>query len=479
VIRILIFVLVVATVTLPRLTDSLWLDEFSTAWTTAGTFEESFDRSLRYQGQSPLYYVFVWGWRQLTSGSEPQLRLLSFTAGLAGCAVAYATFERNFGRWGGLLAASAMLSSISLLRSLISARPYSFALLASFLSLSFLMLALRDQRHDNVRSWSFSFLLAALASYLHYIFMLVPVALAVVFVRHSSLGSRKLLVLFLALLSLLPACVPVVTLWLRRHEVSAGGIPGYGEVLALTFPFFSLLGGVFILGMYGGQWRRLVLKDDQPYLFAGMVLFLLPLVVLLAVSSFLSLTLFLPRYLLVSLPGFILLLVVLGQGGIGRPVLGVTTCLSLAWQGLFAGPLRPPEDWRAAFGSLDTEQQSTAQMLVFAGFAELRSEAFTQDRANLPYLISSAIYYAKNASFRPYPCRKMREPSPLPQSSPVILVGRNSLEAEGAMYDRCVAALEREGFGVVRTEWFGGVFVAYFGRLSKDVSAVYSRAWRF
>src|SRR5438876_11332789 len=62
---------------LPPLSSSLWHDEAGTYWVAKEGFAETVDRAIRYQGQSPLYYLIVWVMLHLGGASEIILRLPS------------------------------------------------------------------------------------------------------------------------------------------------------------------------------------------------------------------------------------------------------------------------------------------------------------------------------------------------------------------------------------------------------------------
>jgi hypothetical protein len=57
---------------------SFGLDETISAWVTDASLQQSWQRALSYQGQSPLYFALLWCWRSLSGDSEWALRLPSF-----------------------------------------------------------------------------------------------------------------------------------------------------------------------------------------------------------------------------------------------------------------------------------------------------------------------------------------------------------------------------------------------------------------
>src|SRR6476469_554725 len=63
--------------------SSLWVDEFGTLWVAEASLSQTVQRAIPVQGQTPLYYVLVWGALRTIGESELSLRILSLAAILA------------------------------------------------------------------------------------------------------------------------------------------------------------------------------------------------------------------------------------------------------------------------------------------------------------------------------------------------------------------------------------------------------------
>lgn len=120
---------------LAHLRESLWLDEFGTLWVVEGDLGRTVSRTLEFQAQSPLYYVFPWLAVQLLGESEVALRLPSVLFGLATCLAVNGVGRELAGRAVGVVSALLAWVAPPLVSGSIEARPYALAALATALVL--------------------------------------------------------------------------------------------------------------------------------------------------------------------------------------------------------------------------------------------------------------------------------------------------------------------------------------------------------
>jgi predicted membrane-bound mannosyltransferase len=106
---------------------SLWLDEFGTLWAIEGSFSQMWERANAFQGQSPFYYSLARLFVHLFVESEITLRFLSFILGLSAVYGVYLLGRFLDGRNSGLIAASLLWITPSMVQASADARPYALA----------------------------------------------------------------------------------------------------------------------------------------------------------------------------------------------------------------------------------------------------------------------------------------------------------------------------------------------------------------
>jgi uncharacterized membrane protein len=124
------------------LADSLWLDEFGTLWAVEEDVRTVFDRVMTIHGQSPAYYLVIWGVVRLFGESELAVRLPSLLFGAGIAVVAYAIGAEVRGRAAGLLAAGLAWLAYPVIDATVNARAYALAgLMASVMLWGFVRAA--------------------------------------------------------------------------------------------------------------------------------------------------------------------------------------------------------------------------------------------------------------------------------------------------------------------------------------------------
>ncbi len=104
------------------------LDETLTAWVTGDGAGDAISRAQEYQGQSPLYFAGLWGWRQIVEDSEFWLRVPSALAVIAAAwhVLRWAVWDRDATGW---VAAGMLLTTVNVATRATTARPYAFLVL--------------------------------------------------------------------------------------------------------------------------------------------------------------------------------------------------------------------------------------------------------------------------------------------------------------------------------------------------------------
>ncbi len=294
--------------------SGLSLDETSTSWVVSGTWHETIGRAIRYQGQSPLYYLIVRAFTAVLGLNELSLRLPSV---LATALTAHLVFRIGRRLWDtevGYLSAVAFVSTAEICYAACDARPYALGVLAATAS----TLALIDWA-DTGRLAS-GLLYAVLATsivYVHYFFG------STYFVHGLYLwarirsgrpipGARSLAAVALAGLLCLAPLLPQMSALYGRHAQIEYSPPASWNAFAgslvplVTIPVLAI--GLCLLAL--GRLSWLVFRPS-PAGRAALALaagwHVVPRATILFVSRYVV-RVFLPRYHLNAAPGCALLL---------------------------------------------------------------------------------------------------------------------------------------------------------------------------
>lgn len=149
-------------------TRSYWLDETITAWVTSADLHTCIQRAYHYQGQSPVYFVLVWGIRQVLGSSELALRSLSIFATLGSILVTYRILQKlkmSKDAWAGAIIVGTVLWTSFFVT--LNARPYAAAIFCSLVSLHFLLGWLDSGSWKQLGGYLF---FSAATIVLHYLF---------------------------------------------------------------------------------------------------------------------------------------------------------------------------------------------------------------------------------------------------------------------------------------------------------------------
>jgi hypothetical protein len=388
------------------LAESFWLDETISAWIVSGSASEAYERSLRFQGQSPLYYVGLWIWAQLAGSSEQALRFPSLVLLGATLVVVYRWIRSSLGLYPAALGVVTLLSIDSFVLAL-SARPYAAGLLSVTLSLFFTDRGLREGRKSVLVLGGF---FLALSCYFHFLFALAGF---VILLRAGNEIGKVVGPLLLSSVACVPLLGQFFSLSERREALLFRAPPTIEELTRVVLPLPTLLQLVmavaavlicssFIAGAGGSGDRA---SDKRPMTCSWWIIgwWLLPALSLWLLAR-LEVGPFMDRYVLYTLPAVAILVAHASRRFCSlqsQRILFLAFSLFVAAR--FFERVWIVEDWRGAFKELASSGacQEGEQILVYSGLVELENSAWRKDRAMGEYLTAPAEVYAKGFIARP------------------------------------------------------------------------------
>lgn len=214
---------------------SLWLDETVTSWVTAGSFTDTIHRSIEYQGQSPLYFVILFGWRALFGSTEFALRSLSLLITAISFVLLYRLAKVLRIREVVPFVLIPFLSLEEVTRAAFGARPYALGLLG--VVWSFLALICYCER-GSVRDLTGYVLGSLIAFYSHYLFGLIAVVhLAILWSRRGSVRLRPLVLAWTIAIALSLPGLYHILLWTKKADtINFHYIPSVFQLLIGATP---------------------------------------------------------------------------------------------------------------------------------------------------------------------------------------------------------------------------------------------------
>ncbi len=224
---------------------SLWLDEFGTLWTIEGSFSQMWGRVNAFQGQSPFYYSLVWLIVHLLGESEVALRLLSLLLGLGTAYGMYLMGSFLYGEKAGLVSASLVWLTPSMVQTSSEARPYSLALFMTVI----LFYGFARAAGDGDRRGRLLFIVGGAGLFCaQYVLILVAVGIALGYTLFPPLRSKypaRHFILDVGLQLLFVSwCLPhLIQFWNRRESLSwLGSSKNY-------LVFVELIGGFIVCAL--------------------------------------------------------------------------------------------------------------------------------------------------------------------------------------------------------------------------------------
>lgn len=373
------------------LAESLWMDECISSWVTSQDLAQTISRTVDFQAQSPLYFVFLWISRQWFGSSEVQLRIPSLVFAFFGGLLLFGGVKKLWGTKFGLLAVVALVSQDSFLRSAVAARPYALGFAG--LGLGMFSLAQWWESHPW-RAWFWYVLGSLVVIYAHYLFapaLLVPVALIACRQRSWHVFWPGFLAWAVIGLCSVPALVHLKLIALQAGVYSYSKTPDFVDLLkAIIPPVFAVyfLCAASLAALFGEGKFRSWIPSPSVFVMLG-VGALGPIVIALA-CWFGGSSLWVERHFSWSACALSLALVIWLQGLPEK-----TTCIFMvAFLGLIL--MREVqrrwyfEDWR---GRLAEASTSGEQLLIYSGLVEWESREWREDPTRRSYLVESLAHY--------------------------------------------------------------------------------------
>ena len=284
----------------------LWTDETLSYWQIAGGFKQIWARSV--QGNSFAAYAYIlWLTKTLFGNRELVLRIPSILAMLGAVYVFYRCARELFDWDVSLIATVLFILPRGIAFAAIDVRPYPFALLVTNLTI---FLFLRWTKTNRKLYAALFGIASAGIFYFHYLFASILVALAIYYLiarRRSLRADLSQIGVALGCFSifLLPVLPRLKYIYQTRTTHSFAPAPQWTSFFQVLNPGkgqLLVLAGVILLAVVARQW---VLPRRETFckLLLCVSLALVPILCLYAISVSTSVHVFIPRYLLVAVPG--------------------------------------------------------------------------------------------------------------------------------------------------------------------------------
>lgn len=343
--------------------QSLWRDEVDVLRFATPPLPELLHNFTLAEHNGPLYYVLMRGWLHLAGRSEFALRFIALICGVVSISLIWRVAHPLVGRRAALLATLLAAMSPYLVWYAQDAKMYALFTMLILLATWCMERALESGR----RIWWSGFVLAvSLSLYIHLltVLMLPLYALRLLIGPSAPHGRRRGLIAWAFLtLPYLPLALWQLPLFLQPHPTGHAFVP-LPEMFALLFALhtrgialvgdwpistaflFAVLVGIFAPSLRTGAWQA----PWRARLFLALWIFL-PVVLLFAVT--LHMPLFQPRYLIFTLPPFLMLTArgILVLARLARPIAWALLVAVLAFSmlGLWVQGTQPlKSDFRAA-----------------------------------------------------------------------------------------------------------------------------------
>jgi mannosyltransferase len=373
----------------------LWTDETLSYWQIAGGFKQIWSRSV--QGNSFAAYAYIlWLTKTLFGDKELALRIPSILAMLAAVYVLYRCAREMFDWDASLIAAMLFALPRAVVFAAIDVRPYPFALLVTNLTI-FLLL-----RWMKTRSTVYAALLGISSAgifYFHYLFASILLGLVVYYLltRASSLRAdvRQIgIALGCFAIVMLPVLPRLRYIYETRATHSFTDPPQGASLLRTLSPGNGQLwvaAGIILLAVVA---RKITTPNRELLnkLLLCASLALVPILCLYGISVTTSVHVFIPRYLMVAVPGLALCWGWLCNLIDSRPLRGLfcVAFLGLCVFQAYSSPLsrRHEESWKGSLAFADANAaEDHAPLLMCSPLVEA-------DFQPMPAIASQSVLYA-------------------------------------------------------------------------------------
>jgi mannosyltransferase len=390
---------------------SLWLDETIAYWMIKDGARTAIARSAEYGGGHTLYHLLLWATSMVAGTSEVALRLPSLLA-MAGATVLLSRLAaRLAGAEAARLAVVVFVSSQGIAFAAADARVYALATLLAVAALLALVRWLDGGRPIDGVLYALS---AALTFHAHYLFapLLAVHALYAAWRRRRGdtvVGPRALAAVgVLLMMLLLPAIPGFFTVFGTRDLFVWAETPTATEVVEALAPpvlvYAVLAGAALAAASIGLRFERGHREARRDAWLLPALWFVVPPLVLLAVSILTPEKIFVPRYFLGAVPGLALLV----GGALARvepaPARGLIATAIVA-VAIAACPLRRHgwEDWRAAAAAAGAASDGTSTPVLVQGGAIESASVSWLSGPRAQVALAPMLYYPIPGTLVPLP----------------------------------------------------------------------------
>ena len=394
--------------------QSLWFDEADVVVRAQQDLMTVLRTFVQPGENGPLYNLLLHAWITVFGSSETAVRLPSAIAGVLTLPLIYVVGSRTLGPRVGLFAMGLLAISPYHVWYAQEAKMYALAVLLTLLSTALLIGALR---HGTRRWWAAYVVATTLAFYLHVTTVLVFVAQSV-FVLLTWRRWRERHRGWAVSVALLTLPYLPIALWAARvvggEAITWQPAVSLGEMVRITATKFAvnradlvteeratvLYAVLALIGVVGaallGRHREARSAEKTRWVLLFVLLVVLP------IGGFYLLTLrqplFSDRYLIMALPGY-LLLVAAGVRLLERRLwllapIAVFAVIAYAWvplRDVNRSTLSQKEDWRGAYAMVATYAEPDDLLLIHPGYLITTYEYYAQHIDGLANLKASTI----------------------------------------------------------------------------------------
>jgi 4-amino-4-deoxy-L-arabinose transferase-like glycosyltransferase len=363
---------------------SFWIDEIASVAIARRASPVFWHFLWHDEGNMAAYYLLLRPWLHLGYG-EGTVRLLSVIPGIASIPLMYALARKLFDTRVAMVASLFLALNACAIFVSQEARAYSFVLFLGLLSTYLFVRLLTRPAHGVALAYA---MVAGLSCYFHYFCVLVPAAHYVVLIGIPATRRPRRPLLFAAAII---AIVSAPILWLMRTQDTghiswvqpSSWLEAYHLGAYLSAASGKAVGGLLLalnlvlVGFFAKRFMRCWGEIDERWRYL-LVASLVATPVLLTLLVSLNRPAFYHRFLIICLPGWILM-TALGAGGISSThwrtgALAGVCALSLI--STFILYRRITEDWKRAITELIARGDASDRVLYYEPVGEFAGENY-------------------------------------------------------------------------------------------------------
>ncbi len=363
---------------------SFWIDEIASVAIARRVSSVFWHFLWHDEGNMAAYYVLLRPWLRFGYG-EGMVRLLSVIPGIAAIPLMYVLARKLFGARAAMVATLFLAFNACAIYVSQEARAYSFVVFAVLLSTYLFVRLIERPTYGAAFTYA---LVAGFSCYFHYFCVLVPAAHYVALVGICSARRAWKPLLFAAVVVAI-VCGPILwlmhaqdtghiswvqpTSWLEAYHLGAYLSAGSGKAVGGVLLALNLL----LIGLFANDFIRLRLAAETSWKYL-LVASLAITPILITVVASMARPVFYHRFLIVCLPGWILMTAI-GAEAI-RPrfwkMIAIMSICGLSLASTVILHFRVTEDWRGAVRYLITHAQPADRVLYYQSVGEFAGENY-------------------------------------------------------------------------------------------------------